>query len=257
MPTTSTIQTKSATPFLLSASLALTTLSQTPFASATSTYSARRRQHSTMTIGIIAASSILGAGFLTITVAYLFRRRKGRTSPRSRSSTGPSTIPILSDDIRASQAPPDVPWQSPRSSEGFSRAATRPDSLQSRALSDTSTVKTSPSSSTIPARRDRYSARVRLFAKISTPDFRLPVDQQQGLRAAPGTAHHGLRAEAAVLREEIARLIEAPPPYRPATTERGALNGVGPQTDDAVVSAAVSTCCRASRFDSPAAVLMM
>ncbi|OJT04530.1 hypothetical protein TRAPUB_4800 [Trametes pubescens] len=186
-----------------------------------------------MAISIIAASSILGAGFLTITVACLFRRRKGRTSPRSRSSTGPSTIPILSDDIRASQAPPDVPWQSPRSSEGFSRAAMRPDSSHARTLSDPSTAKASPASSTAPA-RDRYSSRVRLFFKVSTmsrarparPDFQ-PVDQQQGLRVAPGTTSHALRAEVVVLREEIARLVEVPPPYRPAPTERGAPNGVG------------------------------
>ncbi|KAL1951071.1 hypothetical protein VTO73DRAFT_220 [Trametes versicolor] len=204
---------------------------------------------STTYIGITAASSILGTGIIAIAVTCFFRRRKGRMHSRSSdgdnsgsdssSSSGPSTIAQLSNNIRASRVPSEAPWQSPRSSEGFSRAAARPES----------------SSPSTPPTLATSSAGVALFAKLSTTtrshdsppahsavasscqspgpqdsscqssgpqDASYQSPGPQGFHAEPGNpARDALRAEVAALREEVAWLSgdrdsEVPPPYRPS-----------------------------------------
>lgn len=166
---------------------------------------------SATSIGITAASSILGTGIITIAVTCFFRRRKKRTHPRSSdgngssSSSGPSTIAQLSNNTRASWSPPEAPWQSPRSSEGFSRVAAHPDS-----------------SSTPPAQATTSFAGVRLFAELSavTRSHSSPPEHPYGsLSVEPRTPRGALRAELAALREEVAWLSgdrEVPPPYRPS-----------------------------------------
>lgn len=209
---------------------------RSPFVSATSPPPHHR--NSAIIIGITAAGSILGTILFGV-VAILVRRKCNRRAHKKQgphcSSPHPTRPGVVSDPT----VPPPLrayATQPPSPSDGFSRAATRPDSRRARSLSDLKQGLGYPSTSLPPI--DRHSARVRLFAKIvarSRPRDPSPVGtrvrtasvpaitarssvagnreqtgrghtdglEHAGLRRAPTGIGGRLRAEVAGLREEI------------------------------------------------------